>query len=230
MSADDTHDDTDDLTPDDDLDLPIVGGGQPLVPPGRYRARMVTARHATILHGIPKIEIRLEIIEGDHAGVVLSAWRNLSPDKNTGEVGLGMNCKLAKEIRHVAIQRGRRKPAQTRLSTAALRGVDLAVQTATTGTAFPYSKVDEILGLWRERREVAPRPAEHPAFTPSTAIGGDGDGNGDADLKPKPQPVTGNRQRSTCNNQQETGEGTDTAQWVKEYDSATQYARATGGF
>ena len=205
-----------DYSTDPDV-IEIVGDQQPHIPDGRYRARYL--HHALKAPmGVPKLCIRFEIIEGEHTGTVLSAWRNT---RNTGErsrVGAGANSKIATELRRVAQQRGiDMRPS--RLTIRVLRDVDLAIRTATTGRHSLYSVVSDIEGLHSNCTPLFHSPRHDSPVGDGGRGNSDGRGNANTDLQlptDNVQRTTDNGQRETANQERATDDGQ--REWLREFD------------
>lgn len=174
--------------------IEVVGDQQAHVPDDVYRARFARHEQRHTARGIPRLALRFEIVEGAHVGTVLTAWRNTRDTGQRSRVGAGANSKIATELRRVAQQRDKRM-ANTRLTVAVLRDVDLAIQTRTTGkTGWPYSVVDTVLGLW-DATAHPPSSSPHCVGVSASAGEGDADGDGDGDATGHPHrtPATGYR-------------------------------------
>lgn len=204
---------------DDPDEILVAGQQQPLVPDDQYRARFLEhARRQP--YGIPKIAIKLEVVEGEHTGTILTAWRNVQAVGGRSRVqSVGENSKLAVELRRVAKQRSiEMRPS--RLTVSVLRDTDLQIQTATTGSERPYSVVSNILGLWPTAR--TPSASPHSGCDTEPVGRGDGDADADSDARGdlQRQRTTDNVQRETNNGQRPSHLPEDRDEWLADYGRA----------
>lgn len=180
---------------EDDEAYDVIGDQQAYVPPGIYRARRVDYETGWP-GGYPKLSIRLEIVEGERAGTVITCRRNMRVSSD-GVFGFPRNGKLTIELRRIARQRGKRMPS-TRLTLSVLRDVDLAVYAKTAKDSDPpYSIVDRIEGLWDVASTHPPAASPRHGWPVETRGEGEGEGEagaeaeaeveGDADVKGRTQ-------------------------------------------